>query len=48
VQHFSRHADLRTLTRYDDNRSDMAGAVAALVAGSVDGDAGAAADAAGK
>jgi integrase/recombinase XerC len=47
VQRFSRHSDLRTLTRYDDNRSDMAGAVAALVAGSLNGDAGAAADAAG-
>jgi integrase/recombinase XerC len=46
VQRFSRHTDLRTLTRYDDNRSDMAGAVAALVAGSLNGDAGAAADAA--
>lgn len=33
VQRFSRHRDLRTLTRYDDNREDMAGEVAALVAG---------------
>lgn len=35
VQKFSRHASLQTLIRYDDNRSDMAGAVAALVAGSI-------------
>ncbi len=35
VQKFSRHASLQTLMRYDDNRSDMAGAVAALVAGSI-------------
>jgi integrase/recombinase XerC len=33
VQKFSRHRDLRTLTLYDDNRSDMAGEVAAVVAG---------------
>ena len=33
VAKFSRHADLRTLTFYDDNRSDMAGQVAALIAG---------------
>lgn len=33
VQKFSRHRDLRTLTLYDDNRSDMAGDVAAVVAG---------------
>lgn len=32
VQRFSRHRDLRTLTTYDDNRTDMAGEVAALVA----------------
>jgi integrase/recombinase XerC len=35
VQKFSRHRDLRTLTLYDDNRSDMAGDVAAVVAGLV-------------
>lgn len=28
---FSRHRDLRTLTRYDDNRKDLGGAMAALV-----------------
>jgi integrase/recombinase XerC len=33
VQRFSRHKDLRTLTTYDDNRTDLAGEVAALVAG---------------
>jgi integrase/recombinase XerC len=33
VQKFSRHRDLRTLTLYDDNRQDMAGEVAALIAG---------------
>lgn len=33
VARFSRHRDLRTLTVYDDNRQDLAGAVAALVAG---------------
>lgn len=33
VQRFSRHRDLRTLTTYDDNRADLAGDVAALVAG---------------
>ena len=32
VAKFSRHADLRTLTFYDDNREDMAGQVAALIA----------------
>lgn len=32
VQRFSRHADLRTLQRYDDNRADLAGEVARLVA----------------
>jgi len=35
VQRFSRHKDLRTLTLYDDNRSDLAGDVAAVVAGLV-------------
>lgn len=33
VQRFSRHRDLRTLNTYDDNRTDLAGEVAALVAG---------------
>jgi integrase/recombinase XerC len=32
VQRYSRHADLRTLNRYDDNREDLAGEVARLVA----------------
>lgn len=36
VQRFSRHADPRTLLRYDDARTDMAGAVAALVDGTGD------------
>lgn len=35
VQKFSRHRDLRTLTLYDDNRSDLAGSVASVVAGLV-------------
>ena len=30
---FSRHADIRVLTRYDDSRQDHAGRIAALVAG---------------
>lgn len=33
VQRFSRHRDIRTLGLYDDNRSDLGGEVAALVAG---------------
>jgi len=33
VQRFSRHRDLRVLNRYDDNRADLGGEVAALVAG---------------
>ena len=33
VAKFSRHRDLRTLTIYDDNRTDLAGEVDALVAG---------------
>jgi integrase/recombinase XerC len=33
VQRFSRHRDLRTLTVYDDNRADLGGEVASLVAG---------------
>ena len=32
VAKFSRHADLRTLGFYDDNRTDLAGEIAALVA----------------
>lgn len=35
VQRFSRHRDLRTLTIYDDNRLDLGGEVARLVAGRV-------------
>jgi hypothetical protein len=32
VATFSRHKDLHSLSRYRDNRSDLAGKVAALVA----------------
>lgn len=32
VQKFSRHRDVRVLERYDDNRTDLAGKVASLVA----------------
>ena len=32
VQRFSRHRDLRVLTRYDDNRRDLGGEMARLVA----------------
>lgn len=32
VQRFSRHADVNTLTRYDDNRKDLGGQVAETVA----------------
>jgi len=32
VAKFSRHKDLRTLSRYRDNRPDLAGKVASLVA----------------
>ena len=32
VARYSRHRDLRTLTVYDDNRTDLAGSVASLVA----------------
>ncbi|MDP3939611.1 MAG: tyrosine-type recombinase/integrase [Deltaproteobacteria bacterium] len=32
VQRFSRHRDVRTLTRYDDNRADLGGDVARRVA----------------
>jgi len=35
VQRFSRHRDLRVLNRYDDNREDLAGDVARLVAAGV-------------
>ena len=35
VAKFSRHRDIRTLMIYDDNRTDLAGEVAALVAGGV-------------
>ena len=35
VQRFSRHRDVRTVERYDDNRDDLGGKVAQLVAGSV-------------
>lgn len=35
VQRYSRHRDLRVLTVYDDNRTDLAGEVGALVAGAV-------------
>jgi integrase/recombinase XerC len=33
VQKFSRHKDVRVLNTYDDNRQDIAGDVARLVAG---------------
>ncbi len=36
VQRFSRHKDIRTLTVYDDNRRDMGGEIAKLVAASVE------------
>ena len=32
VQRFSRHRDVRVLTRYDDNRADLGGVVARTVA----------------
>jgi len=32
VQRFSRHRDVNVLTKYDDNRSDLGGQIAALVA----------------
>ena len=35
VQRFSRHRDVRTVGRYDDNRQDLAGEVARQVAGTV-------------
>ena len=35
VQRFSRHADLRTMMLYDDNRKDLAGEVARTVAATV-------------
>ncbi len=31
VRHFSRHAKIETLLRYDDNRRDEAGAIARLL-----------------
>ena len=34
-QRFSRHRDVRTIGRYDDNRQDLGGEVARQVAGSV-------------
>jgi integrase/recombinase XerC len=34
VQRFSRHADVRTVGKYDDNRSDLGGKIAQLVANS--------------
>lgn len=36
VRRFSRHLDVRTVERYDDNRTDEAGRVARLVAGTVE------------
>ncbi|MFY0539941.1 tyrosine-type recombinase/integrase [Nannocystis pusilla] len=38
VQDFSRHKDPRTVIKYDDNRRDRGGQVAAKVAGDVEGD----------
>lgn len=35
VQRFSRHRDIRVLLRYDDNRTDLGGKIARLVAASV-------------
>ena len=37
VQKFSRHQDVRLLQRYDDNRQDLAGAVAQRQAGDAQG-----------
>ncbi len=37
VQRFSRHRDVRVLTIYDDNRTDMAGKVARMVASNGNG-----------
>ena len=34
VQRYSRHRDVRVLNTYDDNRQDLGGRVARLVAGS--------------
>lgn len=39
VQRFSRHADVRTLQRYDDNRQDMAGTTARLLSDLLDQEA---------
>lgn len=36
VAQFSRHRDIRTVTRYDDNRRDLGGKVAAMVAGRIE------------
>jgi integrase/recombinase XerC len=36
VQRFSRHADVRTLQRYDDNRQDMAGTAARMLSDMLD------------
>jgi integrase/recombinase XerC len=36
VSRYSRHKDVRVLSRYDDNRSDLAGAIATLVAETLD------------
>ncbi len=35
VQRFSRHKDVRTLLAYDDNRQDLGGKMAGLVASAV-------------
>lgn len=35
VQRFSRHRDPRTLMKYDDNRTDLGGKVAAIIAGAI-------------
>jgi len=35
VQRFSRHRDIRVLLRYDDNRMDLGGKIAHLVAASL-------------
>jgi len=35
VQRFSRHKDVRVVLAYDDNRSDVAAAIAASIANSV-------------
>jgi integrase/recombinase XerC len=40
AQKFSRHKDVKTLLKYDDNRQDDAGALAAEVADDIEGDEG--------